>query len=147
VDGTSFSGTYEDTKSHTTGSVVGEKVVVGKKSSSSDIVLLEMVTALLVGRLSGSLIIGKNADIFMDRVENVNVELLDNDSSMEEVENADDSSTTPGTECTVTEYKEKITSPLLAGGLPFSEVQSHMKLVLQNIRETTKGGWPDQIVG
>ncbi|DAZ95584.1 TPA: hypothetical protein N0F65_006070 [Lagenidium giganteum] len=144
VDGKEFSGTYEDAKSHTCGSIVGSKVkdssssdeCGGSKATVKDLVVLEMAIANLFGCFCHSLIEGSKFDLL--------VESLDNRATDEEVVRdsnegvEDEADAKPTTEGSNEAYEEWVNSQLLSGGLPLSIVKNHLNHVLGRISELTQ---------
>ncbi|OWZ20853.1 HECT E3 ubiquitin ligase [Phytophthora megakarya] len=143
ADGTVFTGSYEDTKSHTSGCIVGNKIshdnnnMGGRQWMSNQLVILEMAIANLLGFFCHSLTSLENNDLLVD---NVAVRLLINlnDVSKRDDEiDVGDMSKLPSSECSVDEYDEWVGSPLLEGGLPLDCVQTHLKSVLERCSEMT----------
>ncbi|KAG1701156.1 hypothetical protein DVH05_011392 [Phytophthora capsici] len=145
ADGTVFTGSYEDTKSHTSGCIVGNKISPVSKDThkrqwvSNQLVILEMAIANLLGYLSHALISLENDDIL---VENVATSSLSLETTVKHDEgNIDDEDVTKlSTECSIDEYDEWVSSTLLEGGLPLDMVQTHLKSVLERCSEITGVG-------
>ncbi|EEY61198.1 HECT E3 ubiquitin ligase, putative [Phytophthora infestans T30-4] len=115
ADGTVFTGSYEDTKSHTSGCIVGNKVSRDSKDTderqwvSNQLVILEMVIANLLGYFGHALTSLENDDVLVDN-------------------------------CSLDDYDEWVSSSLLEGGLPLDYVQTHLKSVLGRCSEITGVG-------
>ncbi|ETI45966.1 hypothetical protein F443_09604 [Phytophthora nicotianae P1569] len=143
ADGTVFTGSYEDTKSHTSGCIVGNKISRDSKDTderqlvSNQLVILEMVIANLLGYFGHALTSLKDDDVLID---NVATSVL----SMNEAVKGDDGESDDGdmsklssSECSLDDYDEWVSSSLLEGGLPLNNVQTHLKSVLDRCSEIT----------
>ncbi|KAK1945480.1 hypothetical protein P3T76_002528 [Phytophthora citrophthora] len=145
ADGTVFTGSYEDTKSHTSGCIVGNKISSCTKDAhkrqwvSNQLVILEMAIANLLGYLSHALIKLESDDIL---IENAPTSTLSLEGTVKDDEgDIDDGNETKlSTECSTDEYDEWVSSTLLEGGLPLDMVQTHLKSVLERCSEITGVG-------
>ncbi|RLN96945.1 hypothetical protein BBJ28_00019457, partial [Nothophytophthora sp. Chile5] len=148
ADGTVFTGSYEDTKSHTSGSIVGNKISREEKNETSverqwvsnRLVILEMVIANLLGYFSHALTNVAKDDMLVDNVTTIVPALNENFASDTSGIEDDDTSTLSSSECSIDEYDEWVSSNLLAGGLPLATVQAHLKSVLERMAEITDYG-------
>lgn len=136
ADGAVFTGSYEDTKSHTSGCIVGNKILPDVKETddcqkvSNRLITLEMVIANLVGYFGHALISLESDDML---VTNVATSVLSpNEAAEREKDESDDweLSRYSSSECSFDEYDEWVSSSLLEGGLPLDNVQTHLKTVL-----------------
>ncbi|CAK4614045.1 unnamed protein product [Aphanomyces euteiches] len=113
IDGKKFLGTYEDTRSHTCGSISGESTV--STGSTAKTVHMRSVLHLVVTTL-----IGAYVSCFLNHEIHSPTELVD------EEENSPDAS--------LEEYDEWINSRLFAGGLPTSEINRYLQGYILNFQ-------------
>ncbi|CEG36584.1 hect e3 ubiquitin [Plasmopara halstedii] len=132
ADGTVFTGSYEDTKSHTSGCIVGNKILPESKDTngsqmvSNSLVILEMVISNLLGYFSHALISLENDDLL---AKNMGASALSANETVErEIDEGDDADLSRflSSECSHNEYDEWVNSSLLEGGLPRNNVQTHL---------------------
>ena len=145
ADGSAFFGIYEDTKSHTCGCIVGNKLQQNESARAKDVqtlVVLEMLSALLIGKYSGSLIVGENAERFSERRPQ-QIQSTEGATPVSSEENE----LGPGVEISSDAYVEWVKSDLLSGGLPASEIQGHLQQVMQRVAEVTKQSCSEQMSG
>ncbi|CAH0479236.1 unnamed protein product [Peronospora belbahrii] len=148
ADGTVFTGSYEDTKSHTSGCIVGNKTSQDLKKKDSDdrqwvsnqLVIAEMVVANLVGYFSHALTSLENDDLLIDDA--TTSTFNSNDADKIDDGNSDDVYKMSSSECSIDDYDEWVSSNLLEGGLPLHSVQAHLKSVLNRCSEITCFGTP-----
>ncbi|KAF1772112.1 Ubiquitin-associated domain [Phytophthora cactorum] len=124
ADGTVFTGSYEDTKSHTSGCIVGNKISRDTKDTderqwvSNQLVILEMVIANLLGYFGHALTSLENDDVLVDNVA-TSVLSMNEAVKRDEGESDDgDMSKLSSSECSLDDYDEWVSSSLLEGGLP-----------------------------
>ncbi|GMF47997.1 unnamed protein product [Phytophthora fragariaefolia] len=151
ADGMVFTGSYEDTKSHTSGCIVGNKIsqeakdTDGRQWVSNQLVILEMVLANLLGYFGHALTSLENDDLLVGNVTTTTLSLdfvVKSDAS----ESDDgDVSKLSSSECSIDEYDEWVNSTLLEGGLPLDTVQTHLKSVLDRSSEIS--GFKSATVG
>ncbi|KAL4132957.1 hypothetical protein PRIC2_003286 [Phytophthora ramorum] len=140
-----FLGSYEDTKSHTSGCIVGNKMsrdakdTGGRQWVSNQLVILEMVIANLLGYFGHVLTSLENADLLIDNVP-TGVLTLNDVAKSDSSEDEDSGMSKLSSECTLDEYDEWVSSNLLEGGLPLETVQTHLKNVLERASEITGFG-------
>ncbi|KAF0693119.1 Aste57867_15865 [Aphanomyces stellatus] len=117
VDGKKFAGTYEDTKSHTSGSIVGECTTKLEPPAMRNV--LHMVVCTLIGAYASCFLVHDAAPALLE------TSTVDHDEN----ENSPDAS--------VEEYDEWINSRLLAGGLPLVDISRHLQGVALKYQPTT----------
>lgn len=146
ADGAVFAGSYEDTKSHTSGCIVGNKIsrntkdVESRQWVSNHLVILEMVIANLVGYFGHALITLTNDDILVD---NLAERALSLTRSADRETGANDDVDLPrisSAECPLDEIDEWVNSSLLKGGLPLHNIQTHLKNMLDRCSDITGFG-------
>ncbi|KAG7389554.1 RING finger and SPRY domain-containing protein 1 [Phytophthora pseudosyringae] len=146
ADGTVFTGSYEDTKSHTSGCIVGNKIsqdtkdTDGRQWVSNQLVILEMVIANLLGYLGHALTSLKSDDLLVDNVGTGPVSLNDVVKGDEGDSDDGDMSKLASSDCSIDEYDEWVSSSLLEGGLPLDSVQTHLSSVLERCSDITGFG-------
>ncbi|GLE04956.1 hypothetical protein PINS_up013937 [Pythium insidiosum] len=131
TDGTAFSGCYEDAKSHTSGNIVGHKVTdsgtsggLGLKATDSNITILEVVCASVLGRFSRGLIDSQSPDLV---VESMPPSVMAEDEILADSNVEDDGTFKLTVECSSDEYEGWVNSLLLSGGLPSPIIQTHLR--------------------
>lgn len=153
ADGNVFNGSYEDTKSHTSGHIVGNKIsgqtdviyASNQLTNDNGLVILEMVIANLVGFFAHSLINVDRDELLVGHWNSVSSStdeeivtdgtaggIVDHDDTSKSVEALPSSS-----ESTNEEYDEWVNSQLLSGGIPLPTVQAHLNSALSHINELT----------
>ncbi|UIZ29691.1 hypothetical protein KXD40_002911 [Peronospora effusa] len=146
ADGAVFTGSYEDTKSHTSGCLVGNKTSQNSKMKDTDdrqwvsnqLVIVEMVVANLLGYFGHALTSLENDDLL---IENVNATVFNlNDADSGDDGDSDNVYKLSSSECSIDEYDEWVSSNLLEGGLPLHSIQAHLKSVLERCSEMTGFG-------
>jgi hypothetical protein len=143
ADGGSFTGSYEDAKSHTSGNIVGHKLQVPGESTEPSaeslrkLYVLEILCANLVGAFSRALMDCERPDLV---IEQFMPALSGDDDIVSDAVGAEevDSSAKVSAECSSDEYENWVDSLLLSGGLPPSMVQNHLKGVLANLSDVTR---------
>ncbi|KAE9134708.1 hypothetical protein PF007_g2820 [Phytophthora fragariae] len=146
ADGTVFTGSYEDTKSHTSGCIVGNKILQDTKDTdgrqwvSNQLVILEMVIANLLGYFGHALTSLENDDLLVDNVATAALSLDEGVKSDASESDDGDVSKLTSSECSIDEYDEWVNSNLLEGGLPLDTVQTHLKSVLERSSEISGFG-------
>ncbi|KAF4046268.1 HECT domain-containing protein [Phytophthora infestans] len=146
ADGTVFTGSYEDTKSHTSGCIVGNKVSRDSKDTderqwvSNQLVILEMVIANLLGYFGHALTSLENDDVLVDNVDTSVLSMIETVKKDEGESDDGDLSNFSSSECSLDDYDEWVSSSLLEGGLPLDYVQTHLKSVLGRCSEITGVG-------
>ncbi|CAI5731161.1 unnamed protein product [Hyaloperonospora brassicae] len=142
ADGNVFTGSYEDTKSHTSGCIVGNKTSHDVKGAgecqwvTNQLVILEMVVANLLGYLGHTLTSLENDDLLVGNA--ITSALGPHDAGNSDDD--DESDDVYKSECSIDEYDEWVSSSLLEGGLPLHSVQVHLKGVLNRCSEMTAFG-------
>ncbi|TMW58661.1 hypothetical protein Poli38472_010220 [Pythium oligandrum] len=130
ADGNSFSGCYEDAKSHTSGNIVGHKVKGNGEGELSylgndGLLVLEVICANLIGYFSRSLIDCSKPDLIIDTFSTLPASeeeiVADGPSSVDA-----DGTAKLATECSGDEYEGWVNSLLLSGGLPSAVVTAHL---------------------
>ncbi|CAK4166666.1 unnamed protein product [Aphanomyces euteiches] len=113
IDGKKFLGTYEDTRSHTCGSISGESTV--STGSTAKTVHMRSVLHLVVTTL-----IGAYVSCFLNHEIHSPTELVDEEES--------------SPDASLEEYDEWINSRLFAGGLPTSEINRYLQGYILNFQ-------------
>ncbi|KAI9987454.1 hypothetical protein PInf_023493 [Phytophthora infestans] len=146
ADGTVLTGSYEDTKSHTSGCIVGNKVSRDSKDTderqwvSNQLVILEMVIANLLGYFGHALTSLENDDVLVDNVDTSVLSMIETVKKDEGESDDGDLSNFSSSECSLDDYDEWVSSSLLECGLPLDYVQTHLKSVLGRCSEITGVG-------
>jgi hypothetical protein len=141
ADGAVFTGSYEDTKSHTSGCIVGNKIsqetkdTDGRQLVSNQLVILEMVLANLLGYFGHALTSLGADDLLVDNVATSALTLKNFANSDESESDDNDMSKLSSSEGSIDDYDEWVSSSLLEGGLPLDTVQAHLKSVLERASE------------
>lgn len=148
ADGKVFNGSYEDAKSHTSGSIVGTKIkddagATTESTTWNDLKILEMVAANLLGYFSHALMNIAKDDVFIESLyasSGGDEEIVDDGSAGVAADDDADSKKTTlsgSLDGSSDDYDEWINSSLLSGGLPPALVQAHLKSVLEGLSELT----------
>ncbi|TYZ67026.1 hypothetical protein PybrP1_011696 [[Pythium] brassicae (nom. inval.)] len=156
ADGKVFNGSYEDAKSHTSGSIVGTKLKDEEDAAAADtasgahtatwndLKILEMVAANLLGYFSHALMNVAKDDLLLESLYaslGVDEEIVDDGSAGVAADDPDEHQKKTRSENSLEgssdDYDEWMTSSLLSGGLPPALVQAHLKSMLEGLSDLT----------
>ncbi|RQM25610.1 hypothetical protein B5M09_007285, partial [Aphanomyces astaci] len=112
VDGQKFTGTYQDTKSHTSGRITGE-CKSPKAAASVDMrAVLYLAASTLVGAYISSFLAHDTTPFLADL------------TGLQEA--AEEDATSVSADASAEEYQEWVDSALFAGGLPLADIRRHL---------------------